>query len=96
MDKANLKVNSMDYITDTNNSLNRGASFHVNSQKNSINQLPQVSKVSKNIDTAWGLVCGKDFSYGVGSVYLKLDHKEAVNEVIKIRNKLANSRQRES
>ena len=82
--KTNLNVNSMDYITDTNNSLNRGASIYVNSQKFSINQLPQVSKVSRNLDTAWGHVCGKGFKYVVGSVYLKLTHKEAVNELIKI------------
>ena len=74
----------MDYITDTNNSLIRGASFYVNSQKFSISQLPQVSKVLRNLDTAWGLVCGKGFRYVVGSVHLKLDHKEAVNELIKI------------
>ena len=84
VDKTNLNVNYMNYITDTNNSLNRGASLHVNSQKFSINQLPQVSKVSRNLDTAWGLVCGKGFRYVVGSVYLKLNHKEAVNELIKI------------
>ena len=80
VDKTNLNVNSMDYITDTNNSLNRGASLYVNSQKFSINQLPQVSKVSRNLDTAWGLVCGKGFRYVVGSV----KHKEAVIELIKI------------
>ena len=86
VDKAKLNLNSMDCVTDTNNSLNRGASLYVNSQKFSINQLPQVSKVSKNVDTAWGLVCGKGFRYVVGSVYLKLNHKEAVNELIKILN----------
>ena len=74
----------MGYITDTNNSLNRSASLYVNSEKFSINQLPQVSKVSRNKDTAWGPVCGKGFKYVVGSIYLKLDHKEAVNELIKI------------
>ena len=51
-----------------------------------INQLPQVSKDSKNVDSVWGLVCGKGFRYVVGSVYLKLNHKEAVNELIKILN----------
>ena len=40
VDKTNLNINSMDYITDTNNSLNRGASCYVNSKKFSINQLP--------------------------------------------------------
>ena len=31
-----------------------------------------------------GVACGKGFMYVVGSVYLKLNHKEAVNELIKI------------
>lgn len=84
VDKANLDLKFMDCISDTNNALNRGSSLYVNTRKFSISPLPQVSRVSKNIDTAWGLVCGKGFRYVIGSVYLKLNYNNAVNDFIKM------------
>ena len=81
VDKTNLNVISMDYITDTNNSLNRGAS------------LCQLCLVSTNyhkyqkFQGSWTLP-GVSFVGKVSGMLLdqslKLNHKEAVNELIKI------------
>ena len=70
---ANLNRNltNMDYICDLNDSSNKGTLLYVNNTRFTITQIPEISNISKNIDTCWGLVCGKGSRYIVGSVYLR-------------------------
>jgi len=44
--------------------------------------VPELSNMSSSIDTAWGLVSGKASRFIVGSVYLKLNYKNAVTDLI--------------
>lgn len=85
-DKAKIQLTNMKTITDTNNSSNRGAVLYVH-DKISCTNLPEISKLSKHIDSAWGLVVIKKKRYIVGSIYVKLNYREAVKETIVMLNK---------
>ena len=84
VDVSNLDLKFMTHTSDANNSMNKGAMLYVNNRKLGLTPLSQLSKLSSNIDTAWGLVSGKGFRYIVGSVYLKLNYKGAINDLIKM------------
>lgn len=84
VNKNNQNLKFMNTVSDTNDSHNRGAMLCVNQKKLQVIPLNQISQLSNNIDTAWGLVCGKSFRYIVGSVYLKLNYKNAVNDLMKM------------
>ena len=43
--------------------------------------------MSKNIDTAWGLLTGPGIRLVVGSVYLKLGYKPSISEFILMLNR---------
>lgn len=86
VNKDNRDLQFMNIISDANSSQNRGAMLCVNQRKLQVIPLPQLSRLSSNIDTAWGLVCGKSFRYIIGSVYLKLNYKNAVNDLMKMLN----------
>ena len=81
---SNLELKSREYISDTNKSVNKGVLLYVDSSKYCITQLKAISEISKNIDTAWGLVSGNGQRFIVGSVYLKLNYKNAVPDLIKM------------
>ena len=82
VDKSNLDLTFMSHISDTNDGANKGAMLYVNNNKLSVTNIPEISKKSKEIDSAWGLVCGKGFRYIVGSVYLKLSYNNAVKDLL--------------
>ena len=81
-DKCNLDLKYMNYVTDCNSAANRGAMIYVNSRKLCTTPLVEISKLSKNIDSAWSIVTGKAFRFIVGSVYLKLNYKDAVKDLL--------------
>ena len=83
---ANYQLKSMDFITDTNSSANKGSLLYVNDNKLSVSKLSSISEVSKNIDSAWGLVSGKGLRTIIGSIYLKLNYKCAIKDLIKMLN----------
>ena len=83
-DPRNLELKSREFVSDTNNSQNKGALLYVDSTKFSITKLHDISNISKNIDTAWGLVSGGGIRYIVGSVYIKLNYKNAIPDLIKM------------
>ena len=70
----------MKSVSDSNDSANRGSMLFVNSKKLSIIPLSELSNLSKEIDTAWGLVTGPGIKLLVGSVYLKLNYSNAVKD----------------
>ena len=83
-DPENQKLGIMKSVTDENNSVNRGAMIFINSNRLQILPLPELSRISTQIDTAWGLVTGPGFRQIVGSVYLKLNYKDAVKDFLAI------------
>ena len=83
-DPRNLELKSREFVSDTTNSQNKGALLYVDSTKFSITKLHDISNISKNIDTAWGLVSGGGIRYIVGSVYIKLNYKNAIPDLIKM------------
>ena len=76
-----LKLHSMNFISDTNKAANRGAALYVN-QLHSITKLSTISKMSKNLDSCWGLVVAHKKKYIVGSIYINRNHKPAINETM--------------
>ena len=83
-DPSTQELRFMKSISDENHSNNRGALILVNTQKLDILPLPEISQLSKNIDTAWGLITGRGIRQIVGSVYLKLGYKDAVNDIVRM------------
>ena len=79
----NLELLNMSVITDTNKGKNKGAALYVNN-KHSITKLDNISEISKNLDSCWGLVVMCKKRYIIGSIYVKLNHKPAVSEIMKM------------
>lgn len=81
-----IELSNMKALHDTNNAANRGAILYI---RNSISctNIPEISKVSKQIDSAWGLAIVNKKRYIVGSVYVKLDRPNAITDTIAILNK---------
>ena len=90
---SKLELLNMSVICDTNTSANKGAAIYI-SNKHSITKLESISKLSKNLDSCWGLVVINNKRLIVGSIYVKLNYKEAIQEVIKMLN-LAKQKQTE-
>lgn len=81
--KENLELDNMYGIFDTNNAANKGAALYINN-KHSITKLECISKKSKNLDSCWGLLYAYKRRYIIGSIYVKLNHKPAIGEVMKM------------
>ena len=86
-DDSNLDLKFMNHVCDGNMSVNRGAMLYVNSTKFNMTSLPTISECSKNIDTVWCIVTGKAFRYIIGSIYLKLNCKDAVSDLFQMLEK---------
>ena len=80
-----LKLNNMKVITDTNNSKNRGAALYVK-EESPCTQLKDISKLSVQVDSTWGLAVVKNKRFIVGNIYAKLNLKTAIPEIIKMLN----------
>ena len=80
--EENLNLKFMSHLQDYNESANRGAMIYVNSKKLNMSPLPKISEGYKNIDSVWGIVTGKAFRFIIGSVYLKLNYKNAVSDLL--------------
>ena len=76
-----LKLDNMDVIHDSNNAINRGAALYVNSAY-TITRLDSIS--SKHIDSCWGLVQINNKRLIFGNVYVRLNVKNAISEVMKM------------
>ena len=84
--KNSIQLDNMFCITDTNEGANKGAALYVK-HAYSITRLDEISKLSKNIDSCWGLVIANNKKYIIGSVYVKLDYPPAISETIKMLEK---------
>ena len=68
-DLTKLKLSNMNCITDQNMASNRGSALYIKDHHSQAS-LNQISGISKNIDSAWGLVIINNSRYIVGTVYL--------------------------
>ena len=82
-DPSKLELPNMSMICDPNKANNLGAAMYVN-EKHSITNLDSISKLSKNIDSCWGLAVIAKKRIILGSVYVKLNYKSAMNDVSKM------------
>ena len=85
-DRDLLQLENMFFITDTNKGANSGAALYVKDTY-SITPLNEISKMSRNIDSCWGLVIANNKKYIIGSVYVKLNYPPAIKEVMKMLEK---------
>ena len=79
-DSSKLEIHNMCNISDTNKAANKGVALYVRN-KHTITKLDNISKLSKNLDSCWGLVVIAKKRYIIGNLYVKLNHKPAMNEV---------------
>ena len=79
-DSEVLELNNMNFITDSNNAQNKGVTLYVDN-KYSLTGLDEISKISKSLDSCWGLVVVEKKRYIIGNVYVKHNHNTAMNEV---------------
>lgn len=80
-----LHLDNMTVIADTNNSMNKGSALYVRNV-HSLTQLKSISNLSKNIDSTWGLAVIDNKRYIIGSIYVKLDYPQAIQEVMNMLN----------
>ena len=85
-DLEKLKLTNMKVVTDDNKAANKGAAIFVNRQ-HTITKLKEINEVSKNIDASWGLAVIKKKRYILGSIYVKDNYNNAINDAIKMLNK---------
>ena len=78
-----LSLHNMKMISDSNQANNRGTALYV---KNcyTCTKLPEISRLSKELDSTWGLAVIKNKRYIVGSVYVKLNYQKAISDTIQM------------
>ena len=84
--KDSMQLDNMSCITDTNDGANKGAALYVKNTY-SITRLEEISQISTNIDTCWGLVIANNKKYIIGSIYAKADYPHAIKEAIQMLEK---------
>ena len=80
------KLNNMNTYQDTNKQLNKGCAIMVHNEA-MFTQFTEISLMSKNIDTVWGMLSWKGKRYMIGNVYLKLDYIAGVKEFLSMLDK---------
>ena len=81
---SNHEFNQFDNMTtyqDMNNQANKGCALMVHSDA-MFTQFEDISKLSRNIDTVWGMLCWGGKRYIIGNVYLKLEYISGVKEFV--------------
>ena len=76
-----LKLTNMNGISDSNQSKNRGTSLYVR-KGCTCTKITEISEMSKNLDSSWGLAVIRNKRYIVGNVYVKLNCQTAISETI--------------
>ena len=80
-DPEKLELNNMTFIADVNKAANKGAALYVKNQ-HSLTKLEEISKVSNQIDSCWGLIIIENQKFIVGSIYVKDNYKNAFKEIM--------------
>ena len=85
-DDDKISICNMDVITDDNHAKNSGVLLYT-SDKHSITKLKEISQISTNIDTTWGITVIKNKRFVIGSVYLKHNYINGIQDLINMLNK---------
>ena len=80
-----MKLTNMKIVTDTNRSKNRGALLYIHDSIPHVN-LPDISKQSTEIDSAWAVAIINKKKYIVGSIYVKHHYQDAINDALSLLN----------
>ena len=88
--KSIRQLKNMLVYQDTNNETNNGCAIFVQSDV-SFTQLKDISQISKEIDSVWGVLQWGNKRFVIGNVYLKLDYIQGVSEVKKMLVKASNA-----
>ena len=82
-DKAKLKLTNMKVLIDTNSAKNRGAAtfLKINTP---YKELPEISKVTQEIDSVWCFAVIKNKRFIIGNVYAKLHYKNAIEDIMQM------------
>ena len=92
-DKEKLKLSNMKTVTDTNKSRNRGAVLYIHNSISSTSLL-DIPKLSNSIDSAWAITVLGNKRYIVGSIYVKLSHRNAITETLQMLNSAEQKREK--
>ena len=79
-------LTNMKTYQDTNAQLNKGCAIMVHNNA-MFTQFSEISLMSRNIDTVWGMLSWSGKRYIIGNVYLKLDYISGVKEFISMLEK---------
>ena len=89
-DLERIKLTNMKVICDNNKSKNRGAAICIN--KNfPTTKLKDINESSKHIDASWCLTIIHNKRYILGSVYIKQDYKNGIDDLLKMLDKAYSS-----
>ena len=77
------KLWNMNVSLDVNKGKNKGCALFTRNDL-STTPLPQIAKVSRDIDSVWSLVVINNKRYVIGTVYLKLEHANGVSDLLKM------------
>ena len=89
-DLERIKITNMKVMCDNNKSKNRGAAICIN--KNfPTTKLKDINESSKNIDASWCLTIIQSKRYILGSVYIKQDYKNGIDDLLKMLDKAYSS-----
>ena len=80
-DKEKLKLKNMKVVVDTNSAKNRGTASFIKTDI-PYKELPEISKVTKEIDSAWCFTVINNKRFIIGNVYVKLHYKNAIEDII--------------
>ena len=81
-----ITLSNMDVITDDNSAANRGVLLYIRNE-HSITKLKEINKLSKAIDSTWGIAVIHNKRFIIGSVYLKHQYLKGVQELISMLSK---------
>ena len=85
-DAEKLVISNMQALTDDNSSRNKGSVLYTN-KNYSTTKLKELNQISKTIDTSWVVTVTQNKRLIIGSIYIKLNNLEGVQDTIKMLNK---------
>ena len=78
-----IKLTNMKVISDANSAINRGVATYVKIDTPCTN-LPEISKVTKELDSTWCLAVIDNKRLIIGNVYVKLNYRNAIQDLIQM------------
>ena len=85
VDKEKLKLSNMKVMTDNNKAKNRGTATFIKIDI-PCKDLPEISEVTKEIDSVWSFVVVKNKRLIIGNIYAKHHYNNALEDIMKMLN----------